>query len=76
MGLAHWVAWAMMAAAAHAQQARVCVVDAAGQPLTSATVVVQSAPPMALDANACATVPIGARATFALKSFAPVTITA
>ena len=78
--VARWIGWMAFAAAANAQQARVCVVNAAGQPLQGATVMVrtpaaQSGSPAAVDANACANVPVDSSVVVTMKDFAPVTVT-
>jgi outer membrane receptor protein involved in Fe transport len=80
MGVARWMGWVVFAAVANAQQARVCVVDAAGRPLQGATVMVrtqtaQSAAPATVDASACADVPAGSAVDVTMKDFAPVTVT-
>lgn len=60
---------------ANAQQARVCVVDPAGLPLTSASVAVSGqAPAVALDASACASVPAGSAVVISMTGFSPVTV--
>ena len=61
MRVACWMGWVVFAAVANAQQARVCVVDATGQPLQGATVIVRTERdlPATLDASACANVPAG-----------------
>ena len=78
--VARWIVWIAFAAAANAQQARVCVVNAAGQPLQGATVIVrtpaaQSGSPAAMDADACANVPTGSAVVVTMKNLAPVTVT-
>ncbi|HXS14048.1 MAG TPA: carboxypeptidase-like regulatory domain-containing protein, partial [Acidobacteriaceae bacterium] len=78
MGVARWMGWAVFAAVANAQQARVCVVDATGHPLQGATVTVrvqtaQSGSPAAMDANACVNVPPGSVVIVTMKGFARVT---
>ena len=80
MGVPRWMGWIVFAAVANAQQARVCVVDAAGQPFQGATVTVRtqiapSGAATALDANACANVPAGSAVDVTMKGFAPVTVT-
>ena len=79
MGVARWMGWVVFAAVANAQQARVCVVDAAGLPLQSATVTVRgqtalSGSPVAMDVSACANVPVGSDVDVTMKGFAPVTV--
>jgi outer membrane receptor protein involved in Fe transport len=80
MGVARWMGWIVFAAVANAQQARVCVVDATGQPLQGATVEVrpqtgQSGSPAALDAGACANVLAGSAVVVTMKGFASGTAT-
>lgn len=70
---ARWIIWLLFAAVANAQQARVCVVDTAGQPLQSATVMVQGGV-AATDSNACANLAAGSTVNVTLKGFAPVTV--
>jgi outer membrane receptor protein involved in Fe transport len=79
MSVARWMGWVAFAAAANAQQARVCVVDAAGHPLQGATVAVRaqtasSGSAAAMDAIACANVPAGSAVVVSMKGFAPVTV--
>ncbi len=80
MGFARWMGWAVFAAVANAQQARVCVVDTAGDALRGATVAVrarttQGGSPVAMDANACVNVPAGSAVDVTMKGFAPETVT-
>jgi outer membrane receptor protein involved in Fe transport len=80
MGVARWMGWVVFAVAANAQQARVCVVDPAGQPLQDATVMVraqttQSGSPASVDASACVNVTAGSAVNVTMKGFAPVTVT-
>src|ERR1700729_4172024 len=80
MGVPRWMGWIVFAAVANAQQARVCVVDAAGGPLQGATVMVRTqiarrGAATALDANAGANVPAGSAVAVTMKGFAPVTVT-
>ncbi len=80
MGVARWMGYVAFAAVANAQQAHVCVVDPAGQPLQGATVMVralttQSGSPAAMDASACVNVPAGSAVNLTMKGFAPVTVT-
>ncbi len=80
MSVARWMGWAVFAAVANAQQARVCVVDAAGHPLQGATVTLrartaQSGAAAALDASACANVPTGGAVDVTMKGFAPMSVT-
>src|ERR1700744_498819 len=79
MSAARWIGWAAFAAAANAQQARVCVVDTAGRPLQGATVAVrvqtaQSGSPVTLDAGACASLPAGSTVVVTMKGFASATV--
>lgn len=74
MSLARWMGVAVFAAVANAQQARVCVVDSAGQPLQGATVTAAGKAAL-LDASACTSVPAGSSIVVVMKSFATVTIT-
>ena len=79
MGVARWMVWVVFAAVANAQQARVCVVDAAGSPLQAATVTVQapvaqSGAATALDASGCTSVPAGSVVVVTMTGFAPVTV--
>src|SRR5215469_4984384 len=75
MPSARWIVWLLFAAVANAQQARVCVVDLAGQPLKGATVRVQGGTAAALDEDACANVSTGSPVVVTLTGFAPVTVT-
>ena len=78
MSVARWMGWLVFAAVANAQQARVCVVDAAGRPLQGATVTAQGQagknPPTVVDASACANVPVGSAVVVRMNGFAPVTV--
>ncbi len=75
MVLARWLWLTTFVAMANAQQARVCVVDPAGLGLIAASVAVGAqGPAMALDANACATVPAGPAVVVTMKGFSPVTL--
>ncbi len=69
-----WIFPAVFALGAHAQQARVCVVDEAGLPLPGATVLMPSGTAAALDANACASVPADSRMIVTMKGFATATL--
>ncbi len=80
MRFSRWMVWPLFAAAANAQQARVCVVDAMGNPLPGATVTVrtqtaQSGSPATMDASACVNVPAGSAVAVTMKGFATVTVT-
>ena len=80
MGFARWMGWAVFAAVANAQQARVCVVDAAGHALQGAMVTVraqtaQIGSPVAMDANDCASVVADSAVNVSMKGFAPATVT-
>jgi outer membrane receptor protein involved in Fe transport len=80
MPIGRWLAWLLFAATGSAQQARVCVVDAAGRDLQGATVFVeakagQRESAVAMDASACAAVPAGAIVIVRLDGFAPATVT-
>lgn len=76
MGLARWMWLTAFVAIANAQQARVCVVDPGGLALTGASVTVSGQPVgVALDANACASVPARSRVVITMNGFSPVTIT-
>src|SRR5215472_9523362 len=75
MPIARWMVWILFAAAANAQQARVCVVDTVGKPLPGATVMAQKGASAAMDADACASVVAGAPVVVTMKGFAPVTVT-
>ncbi|HEX5282539.1 MAG TPA: TonB-dependent receptor [Bryocella sp.] len=75
--MARWFWLMAFVAVANAQQARVCVVDPAGLPLTGANVAVGGrGPAVAVDANACANVPAGSTVAVTMKGFSPATVKA
>ena len=77
MGLARWFWLMAFVAVANAQQARVCVVDPAGLPLTGANVAVGGrGTAVAVNANACASVPAGSTVAVTMKGFSPATVKA